>query len=480
MEKKEKDNSLINKIEKELINILVNENNRPIPKKILINKLLKNKFYDLRIIHNVLDDLLNKNKIKYLKNGNIVIDYLIEEIDNKIYIGVISKKSNGNGFITKIDNLANEKPFFVSKNNTIDSMDGDVVKFSLVKKKIINPKDILSDAIVIEVVERAKKFLVAKIEILNDSYKIIPDDETILFDVVLDAINGLVNGDKILIKIKIIENNTIFGSVIKNIGNISDPGVDILSILIENGIEPEFSDEIINLTSKLKFNIDDYQKKIRTNLTELPFVTIDPTESKDFDDAFCVKKMSDGTFYLSVSIADVSHYIDMKSELDKTAFKRGCSIYLIDRVVPMLPHIISDDICSINPNVERLCITCDIMIDAIGDFKKINIYPSIIKSHRRFAYDEVNDFFENNSSINDSEEIKNMLLQSFELHNILNNKKNKNGYINFNLPEPMIKVDENGIPLEIKLKKSGNAQQMIEDFMIAANIAVTIHADHNK
>jgi ribonuclease R len=308
--------------------------------------------------------------------------------------------------------------------------------------------------------------------------KVVLDDNKSTLNIVLDDYSGLVNGSKILIKIERYEGNTAYGALLKIIGHKSDVGVDILSIVYDNGVEPEFNDDAMTQAKKITLNITDEDRKIRTDLSEKPIITIDPATSKDFDDAFYCEKRADGKFLLAVQIADVSHYVTYQSPLDKSSIERGCSVYLIDRVIPMVPHNLSDDVCSLNPGVERMALACDMIINSKGDFEDIKVYPAIIKSHRRFSYDNINDYFNKKDDFSKEEvAVKNSVDAGKELSDILTKMKNDRGYINFEIPKAFIKVNEKGEPVEIVKEVHGRAQKMIEDFMVAANEAVTINAN---
>ncbi len=464
----------------ELIEKTVKEDGKPIPKGVLIQKILKqNKNFKYNEVEKQIQELIKSGALKILsKSQKIVMGYEKAEIDNsKSYIGTIFINTKGSGFITIEGKQKSE--FFVYKTNLNGALNGDKVEFALLKKE---PQKDLKDAVVLKIIQHSKDFYTGLININSDgSYVVKLDDEKMYLPVKLDDIHGLVTGQKVLIKIHKYEHDTAYGTVSRIIGHTSDVGVDVLSIVYDNEVEPDFEQDVLEYSRKITLNIDETQRKIRKDLTHLPIVTIDPASSKDFDDAIYVKKISDNEYFLSVSIADVSHYVRYRSILDESALKRGCSIYLVDRVIPMLPHNLSDDICSLNPDVERLTITCEMLIDNTGKTKNIKVFPAIIKSHRRFSYDEVNDYFDNKSKLEkDTNEIKMMLNDALELHKILDDEKHRRGYISFEIPEPIIKLDDKGFPVEILTRKLGRAQNMIENFMVAANEAVTIYANKKK
>ena len=465
-----------------LILLIIGDETRPIPKNILLKKIIVANKHQSFIPNDLYDKTINKmidvGLIKELKvSEKLVIGYVTGEIDtSKTYEGTIKINHKRLGFIT----LSNEQEakYFVHRINLNGALNNDRVKFQIVKKPKQDSN--LIDAVVTEIVEHEKDFYVCLFNIKDNKYTVTPDDTHMYYNIILDDIEGLVNDQKILVKIKKYENENAYGYVSKIIGHKSDVGVDILSIVVDNGIEPDFSDDLLDSCRKLKINLDEKQKQIRRDLTNLPIITIDPKTSKDFDDAICVIKQND-TYKLYVSIADVAHYVNYQSELDKIAMKRGCSIYLADRVIPMLPHILSDDICSLNYDVVRLTMTCEMIINKEGKVIKYDVYPSYIKSWRRFNYGEVNNFFANKIDFkNEHQEVKQMLLHAKELHHILDKARFARGYINFSIPEPEIILDETGFPIKIQLHETGLAQNMIENFMLQANECVTLFAYNHK
>lgn len=469
-------------LEKLIIEIVSLEH-YPIPRNILLKKTIRNNtsncFIPVSMFNETINEMIELGSLKELNSSkHLVIGYINGTIDTShTYEGTIRINSNKLGFIT-LDNETKSK-YFVHRINLNGALDNDRVVFQTMESN--RKENELIDAVVTKIIKHEKDFFVCLFNKTNDGYTVKPDDEKMYYNIILDDIEGLVDNQKILIKIKKYENKNAYGYVSRILGHKSDVGVDILSVVVNKGIEPDFSDELLNYSKTLQVNLDEKQKKIRRDLTSLPIVTIDPKTSKDFDDAICVIKNSDKTYKLYVSIADVAHYVRSDSILEHEALKRGCSIYLTDRVIPMLPHILSDDICSLNYNVVRLTMTCEIDIDLEGKIINYDVYPSYIKSCRRFCYDEVNEYFVGTNSLeNDTQEIRQMLDHAKELHKILDKTKFDRGYINFTIPEVEIILDETGFPIEIKLHATGIAQNMIENFMLQANECVTLFAHkHN-
>ncbi|MCQ3908319.1 MAG: ribonuclease R [Mycoplasmoidaceae bacterium] len=460
---------------KQILEIVAKEGKRPIPIGIILRKLSnKEPGVDKNVFFKNIQSLINSAQLVKLRNGKLVLGYPKADVDmTNIYKGVIRINSKLAGFIT--EEGKEESGYFVHKTNLGGALDGDTVEFALLK--IESPNKDLKDAKVLKVLKHAKGFYVGCFKSDGEHYQVETDDKKMYLPIKLEDTSGLTNGTKFLYTVVKFTETEAICKVAKIIGHINDVGTDILSIVYDNGIEPEFPEEVIDYANKLKLDINEEEKALRKDLTNLDIVTIDPATSKDFDDAVYCEQLEDGTYKLYVSIADVSHYVKMNSCLDLEALKRGCSTYLVDRVIPMLPHNLSDDLCSLNPNVPRLALTCEMIIDKKGSFLDIKTYPSIIKSHRRFSYDEVNAFFEGKDKLEkDTPEIRKMLQTSRKLHDILYTMKKNRGYVELEIPEVKIIVNEKCEPIEIKLRETGTAQSMIEDFMVAANEAVTIEA----
>ena len=301
-----------------LILLVIGDETRPIPRSILLKKVIVANKHQSFIPSDLYDKTINKmidnGLIKELKvSKKLVIGYVTGEVDtSKTYEGVIRINHNRFGFIT----LCNEQKakYFVHRINLNGALNNDRVKFQVVK----NPRQdsVLIDAVVTEIIQHEKDFYVCVFNIKDGKYSATPDDTHMYYNIILDDIEGLVNDQKILVKIKKYEKENAYGHVAKIIGHKSDVGIDILSIVLDNGVEPDFSDDLLDSCRKLKVNLDDKQKQIRRDLTNLPIVTIDPKTSKDFDDAICVIKQNN-TYKLYVCIADVAHYVNYQSELDK-------------------------------------------------------------------------------------------------------------------------------------------------------------------
>lgn len=269
----------------------------------------------------------------------------------------------------------------------------------------------------------------------------------------------------------------IAGVAEKTVGHKDDPGVDILEVVYQHELPTEFPDDVKAEIASIPDYVTDAEKKGRVDLTNEVVVTIDGDDSKDFDDAVGLKKLDNGNYRLLVNIADVSHYVKEGSPLDKEAYRRSTSVYLTDRVIPMLPRKLSNGICSLNPNVERLSMTCEMEITPEGDVVNHKIYPSVIESDARMTYNDVNKILESKDekTMARYEKLVPMFEMMGELHKILLKKRKQRGAIEFSDKEAQIIVDETGHPIDIKLRTRGTSERMIESFMLAANETVAEH-----
>lgn len=261
------------------------------------------------------------------------------------------------------------------------------------------------------------------------------------------------------------------------LGNKNDPGVDVLSIVYQHDIKTDFPEEVRLQSEVIPDTVLESDKLGRKDLTDQDVVTIDGDDSKDFDDAVNVKKLANGNYYLGVHIADVSYYVTEGSPLDVEALERGTSTYLTDRVIPMLPFRLSNGICSLNPDVERLALTCEMEINEHGVVVDHKIFPSVIKSTARMTYKNVNKILTDQDADLRAqyERLVPMFETMSELHEILLKKRHNRGAIDFEEDEAKIIVDENGKAIDIELRQRGLSERMIESFMLAANETVAEH-----
>lgn len=381
--------------------------------------------------------------------------------------GTLRINQKGYGFVETLD-----ASFYIGRDHLGLGMDRDEVY-----AKTWSNNDGSVEGEVIEVITHHTKQLVGVVKIRDDKEKYFLSDNWIgnrKIKVTNYDDFRLVNDSKVLLAIDHY-GQTLKCHIDKEIGYKYDPGVDILSILLDHDITPEFPESVVQEVKKIPETIDPKEKEKREDLTGLLTITIDGADAKDLDDAISVEKIEHG-YRLGVHIADVSHYVVEGSAIDKEAYHRGTSVYVVDRVVPMLPHALCNGICSLNPRVERLTLTCMMDIDKKGNIMKYRIFPSVIKTTERMTYSKVNQILAGDeASKKEYPHLLSMCIYMKVLSDIIRKRREELGAIDFDAKEAKILVDESGKPTDIVLRERGLAERMIEDFMIAANECVATH-----
>ncbi len=416
-------------------------------------------------LQETLNQLVDEYVVFYTKKGK----YILLKNCPGIKIGRLSINKKGFGFII----LDKEDDIFVDKKNMHDAIDNDVV---LVE---VFTSGVRKEAKVVRVIKRDLKDLVGEIEFDEKGrcFANLKDDKKpITVELTKDSVKDCVEGHKVLIKIiKELGKNKYLGEVAKIIGHKNDPGTDILTIAYKHGIYEEFSPEVERELEDIPNEVSEKELKNRRDLTDLTIFTIDGDDTKDIDDAISIKKLENGNYELGVHIADVSNYVKENTALGDAAYDRGTSSYLADTVIPMIPHKLSNGICSLNEGVIRLTMSCVMEIDHKGKVVDYDIFQSYIKSRKKMTYKKVNDIIVRGIVPEGYEPFKDDLLLMNELHQILRKEKNSRGYINFDLDEAKIIQDENGKAIDVIKRIREEGEMLIEDFMIAANETVASH-----
>lgn len=400
--------------------------------------------------------------------------------------GTFKGNDKGFGFV-RYDEV--DPDAFISRDNTLHAVNGDTVEVKITKPS--NPWiDKGPEGEITKIVERSLTKAVGEFHPYSDSqvektghYGYVQSHEKkIAAYMIFISDKGLhpQMGDMVQVSIDEYPNDkhpqSMEGTALEIIGNKNDPGVDIMSIVVDNDINPEFPNEVLKEAESIPDHVLESDRVGRKDLTKNMVITIDGDDSKDFDDAVGLDMLPNGNFHLEVDIADVTHYVKEGSPLDEEAYARGTSTYLVDRVIPMLPFRLSNGICSLNPGEDRLALTCEMEIDHSGNVVKHEIYPSVIQSKYRMTYNNVNEILKGDEELTEEySPLVPMLKQMAELHEILFNKRHQRGAIDFEETEAQIIVDENGKPIDIKLRERGTSEKMIESFMLAANETVAEH-----
>ncbi|MEK4177581.1 ribonuclease R [Aeribacillus sp. FSL K6-1305] len=310
---------------------------------------------------------------------------------------------------------------------------------------------------------------------------VIPDDKKIVNDIFIpkNASNGAVEGHKVIVRLTSYPEGRMSaeGEVVQILGHKNDPGVDILSIIHKHQLPLSFPDDVLKQANETPDEIKSEEIKNRRDLRNELIITIDGEDAKDLDDAVTVTKLNNGCYKLGVHIADVSYYVKEGTPIDREAFARGTSVYLVDRVIPMIPHRLSNGICSLNPKVDRLTLSCEMIVDEYGNVVQHDIFQSIIRSAERMTYSNVNKILiEKDEQLREKyQEIVPMLEDMAELAAILRKKRMLRGAIDFDFKEAKVLVDEKGKPYDVIIRERSVAERLIEEFMLLANETVAEH-----
>ena len=416
----------------------------------------------------LLDDLriLEESYTVYRSNKD---KYMLFE-NSHLLKGRLSVNKKGFGFVI-VD--GRDEDIYIDAKNMNGALNNDLVVVEELKGQ--NGKK--TEGRVVKVLKKENNLIVGEYKIIDGNPHFIPDDKKLRMEIILDNkdLDDLVDGHKIQVSIvKEMGKYKYLGEVVKIIGHKNDPGVDILSIIYDHGINDVFTDEVMEEVNELPSEVLDSDRKGRKDLTDMTIFTIDGDDTKDIDDAISISKKGEN-YILGVHIADVSYYVKEGTALYKEAYSRGTSVYLVDRVVPMLPHKLSNGICSLNPNVDRLAISCIMEITPNGKIVSHDIFESIIRSRIQMTYKKVNKILNDEETPEGYEPFKDDLKLMWELAKILRKEKLARGYLDFDVDEPKILVDENCKPYDVVLRERGKGENMIEDFMIAANETVAEH-----
>ena len=427
--------------------------------------------HDVSEVKELSDELrkLEEEVIIYCSNKG---RYMMLE-DSHLRKGVLRANKKGFGFV-EIENL--EDDVYVAPENMNGAIHDDIVLVEITSKMHLDRLE----GRILRVLKRQVERYIGEITFDEKGIgHITLDDSKIKLNIEVSKENSLnaVDGHKVVVElIKKLNNNFKYsGKVVEIIGHKNDPGVDILSIVYKYNIHTDFPGDVKEEVKSLPMEVRDIDMIGRRDLRNMEIFTIDGDDTKDIDDAISIERMNNGHYKLGVHIADVSYYVKEGSPLDNEAMERGTSVYLVDRVIPMLPHELSNGICSLNPNVDRLAISCVMEFDHDGKQLDYEIFPSVIRSRIQMTYKKVNSILEDNVVPEGYELYEKSLRLMAELADILRKMKIKRGYIDFEVDEPKILVDESCKPIDVVLRDRGTGEKLIEDFMIAANECVATH-----
>mgnify|MGYP002510517971 FL=1 len=423
-------------------------------------------------LREVLQALLAEGKLMLTSKGKYM------KSNGSLLTGTFISNAKGFGFV-EIE--GREEDLFIPEDKTGGAFHRDTVQVALLP----GHSGRRQEAQVMKVIARGMTQVVGTFERTRENFGfVVPDNNKLAQDIFIpkERSKGAVDGHKVVVEI------TDYGTSLRNpegkvveiLGHLNDPGVDIMSIVRGYELPVEFSEKIMNQVERVSQEVSEADCQGRRDLRGLQMVTIDGEDAKDLDDA--VSLSFDGEkYHLGVHIADVTNYVQENSALDREALKRGTSVYLVDRVIPMLPHALSNGICSLNAGVDRLALSCLMTVDGQGEITDYEICESVIRVDKRMSYNQVKAMLEDGTLVERDQayrqyaELYPMFLLMRELSALLRQKRRKRGSIDFDFPECKIVLDRDGHPVDIKPYERNVATDIIEDFMLAANETVAQH-----
>ncbi|NLP59086.1 ribonuclease R [Lutibacter sp. B1] len=431
-----------------------------------------------------LEELKAQQKVNEVEKGKFQI-----VAHNKYFIGTMDITSNGNGYFI-CDEL--EHDIYIPARNLNTALNKDTVKIYLYNRK----KNSREEGDVVEIIERAKTEFVGVLQLNKNFGFVIPDDSKMYADIFIpkSKLKNAEHGVKVLAKMTDWPDNSKnpFGKIVEVLGKPGDHDTEIHSILLEYGLPYKFPEKVEAEASKISFDITPYEIEKRRDMRNVTTFTIDPKDAKDFDDALSFKILENGNYEIGIHIADVSHYVQEDTILEQEAYNRATSVYLVDRVVPMLPEVLSNGVCSLRPNEEKL--TFSAVFEMNEKAQVINQWfgRTITYSDKRFSYEEAQEIIETKADIVSAEisltgneykveqEIVTSILKLDELAKILRKKRLQQGAITFDRVEVKFNLDENAEPIGVFFKESKDANKLIEEFMLLANRKVAEFIGSNK
>lgn len=416
------------------------------------------------LVFNILEELKLAGELIEEKPGKYKLNAASQtEIANikKYVTGTVDLKKTGKAYISTDDG---GDDIFIAANNVHHALHGDIVKVFIFPRRKGHKKE----GQIVEILERKKNNFVGILELSKNFGFVIPDSDNMPYDIFIpkSQVKGTANGLKVIAKVTEWpeHSNNPFGEIVEVLGKPGDNDVEMQSILAEYNFPLSFPKHVEKEAEEIDTSISQAEIKKRKDFRNTWTITIDPFDAKDFDDALSLKKLKDGLWEVGVHIADVSHYVQPKSIIDKEAYNRATSIYLVDRVIPMLPEVLSNNVCSLRPNEDKLTFSAVFKMNDRAEILEQWFGKTIINSDRRFNYGEVQQIIETEEG-----EFSKDILQLHLLASILRKERFANGSINFNSEEIKFRLDENGKPIETFVKEQKESNHLIEEFMLLAN-----------
>ena len=425
-----------------------------------ISKLIgaSNEVQKLQVV-DMLYDLAAEDIISEVDRGRYRFNNL-----GTIAVGIFSRRSNGKNSFTPEDGGS---PIFIAERNSGHAMDGDKVKVQLFAKR----RGAEPEGEVVEIIESKERQFVGKLQVMKGFAFLVTENKTLANDIFIpkDKLKGGKDGDKAIVRIvewpK--EAKNPMGEVIDILGTAGQNNAEMHAILAEFGLPYKYPQAVERAAEKISDQIAEEEIAKREDFRPITTFTIDPKDAKDFDDALSARLLENGHWEVGVHIADVTHYVKTESLIDREAFSRATSVYLVDRTIPMLPERLCNQLCSLRPNEEKLCFSAIFELNSRAEVVKSHIARTIIKSDRRFTYEEAQQVIETGEG-----DYKEELLALNGLAQQLRERRFKQGAINFDRYEVKFEIDEEGKPLSVYFKVAKEANKLVEEFMLLANRTV--------
>lgn len=409
-----------------------------------------------QIVNEIILDLVHKGQVEEVSKGKFQVKAMQNHVE-----GIIDMAQSGSAYLI-VEGM--DEDIFIAPRKLRNALHGDKVKVFVYAKR--NGKHLEGE--VLQIIERSKTDFTGIIQQNPRVAFLIPDNKKMLHDIFipLDQLNGAKDGDKAVARLTEWPEGAKnpMGEIIAVLGKQGENATEMNAVLAEYGFPLEFPKAVEEESKAIKEKIDKAEIAKRRDFRDTLTITIDPVDAKDFDDAISFKKLPDGNFEIGVHIADVSHYVQPNTALDKEAENRGTSVYLVGRVIPMLPEKLSNELCSLRPNEDKLCFSAVFKMDVKGNVLEQWFGRTIIHSQRRYAYEEVWDILQSGQG-DYADELKTLNTIAYALRE----QRFKNGAINFESTEIKFRLDESGKPIGVYVKERNDAHKLIEDFMLLAN-----------
>ena len=439
----------------EEIELYLSKIKKPVTMEKILEKVSSFGDYDIEKVKDLINDKVKKYEMIITESGKY-----IPIKKTSFRVGVYHAFKDGNGIIE-----CNGNEFPISEENSTKIIDGDLV---LIDTTIANSNH--KSCRIEKILDRNVDGILGEVKKIGDNYFVVPESENKRkLSIVLDG-DDYIEGEKVIVDcIEKRSDNFYVGTIKKSIGHKDDPGVDILMEAYKYNITNDIDEETLSELDSIPTHVSDIDKIGRMDFTNKEIFTIDGSDAKDLDDAVSLEILENGNYLLGVYIADVAHYVKEDSLLDLRARSKGTSSYLANTVIPMLPHKLSNGICSLNPNVERLAMACTMEFNPRGERVNYNIYQAVIKSNIKMSYDKVNDILENGVIAEGYDKHVDTLKCMQQLSEILHQKRIDRGAVELDKPELKLVIDENGRVVDFDKRLQGIGESIIEEFMLITN-----------